>query len=347
MTDQFISESARILPIVISGASAMTLALLVFFLVKKVINSSKSKQVASLNGIRNPFVLVCFFMAVRISTTVYFGSVNELWARFVQITFIILLAWLVIAIVAIGRELLERQYHFDKLDNLKARKIHTQIKVFERIIVVIIIITAVSLSLMTFDTVRNIGASILASAGITGIIVGFAAQKLIGNLLAGFQIAITQPIRIDDVVIVENEWGNIEEITLTYVVIKIWDQRRLVVPSTYFIEKPFQNWTRKNSELLGTVFIFLDYTFPVDVLRTKITAILNDTNLWDGRVNVLQVTNFSEKTMELRALMSAKDSPTAWDLRVHVREQIIDFLQSNYPDSLPKARIMLDKTAEL
>ncbi len=196
---------------------------------------------------------------------------------------------------------------------------------------------------MTFDSVRQYGASILASAGIIGIIIGVAAQRVLANLLAGFQIAITQPIRIDDVVIVENEWGRIEEIHLTFVVVKIWDQRRLVMPSTAFIEKPFQNWTRQSSDLLGTVFIYADYTLQVDSVREELTRVLESTPLWDKKVNVLQVTNASDKTMELRALMSAKDSPTAWDLRVFVREKLIGFLQQNYPDCLPKSRVTLEK----
>ncbi|MEQ9659382.1 mechanosensitive ion channel domain-containing protein, partial [Fulvivirga sp.] len=179
------------------------------------------------------------------------------------------------------------------------------------------------------------------SAGIAGIIVGLAAQRLISNILAGFQIAITQPIRIDDVVIVENEWGRIEEITLTYVVINIWDKRRLVVPSTYFIEKPFQNWTRTTSELLGTVFIYTDYRMEVDVLRKQLTKILEATPLWDGKVNVIQVTDAKQSNMELRVLVSSKDASSGWDLRVHVREQLIAFLQKKYPEMLPKNRVEL------
>jgi len=193
--------------------------------------------------------------------------------------------------------------------------------------------------LMTFDKVRYLGTSLLASAGVAGIILGFAAQRSIGTLLAGIQIAITQPIRLDDVVIVENEWGRIEEITLTYVVVRIWDKRRLIVPTTYFIEKPFQNWTRVSADILGTVFIYTDYQVPVDKLREEFTRILEKSELWDRKTNVMQVTNATDRTIEIRALMSAADSPTAWDLRVHVREKLITFLQENYPDSLPRTRI--------
>jgi small-conductance mechanosensitive channel len=192
--------------------------------------------------------------------------------------------------------------------------------------------------LMTFDQVRQLGTTILASAGIIGIVVGMAAQRTIGSFIAGLQIALTQPIRVDDVVIVENEWGRIEEITLTYVVVKIWDLRRLVVPITYFIEKPFQNWTRVTADILGTVYLYVDYTVPVESVREELQRILKASELWDGKVCVLQVTNTSERAVELRALMSAEDASTAWSLRCEVREKLITFVKENYPQALPKLR---------
>ena len=196
---------------------------------------------------------------------------------------------------------------------------------------------------MTFDSIKQVGLSIFASAGLAGVILGLAAQKMLGTVLAGFQIAVTQPIRLEDVVIVEGEWGWIEEITLTYVVVRIWDKRRLVVPTTYFIEKPFQNWTRVSADILGTVYIYTDYTVPFEALRTELTKILKSDKNWDGNVNVLQVTNSTEKTVEIRALMSAADSPTAWNLRVNVREKLIEYLQDKYPKSLPKTRFIIDE----
>ena len=200
--------------------------------------------------------------------------------------------------------------------------------------------------LMLFDEVKKIGISLFASAGVAGVIIGLAAQRVIGAVLAGIQIAIAQPIRLDDVVVIEGEWGRIEEITLTYVVVSIWDQRRLVVPSTYFFEKTFQNWTRTSAEILGTVFIYTDYHVSFDTLRKELTRLLESTPLWDKRVNVLQVTDAKQNSVEVRALMSAKDSPTAWDLRVYVREKLIEFLQKNYPESLPKTRILLENKPE-
>ena len=263
-----------------------------------------------------------------------------------NIFLILIVAWLLIRLVAFGKSLILSRYDFHSEDNLDARRVYTQFKIIERIINFLIIILAVSLALMTFDSIRKLGISLLASAGIAGIIIGFAAQKLLATILAGLQIAITQPIRLDDVVIIENEWGWIEEITLTYIVVRIWDKRRLIVPTTYFIEKPFQNWTRTSADILGTVFIYADYTLPVDEVRKELTRILENDSKWDGKVNVLQVTDATADTIEIRALVSASDSPSAWDLRVNVREQLISFLQRKYPESLPKTRISMKKTDE-
>jgi len=263
------------------------------------------------------------------------ASINQ----FITVSIIFCVTWLLIKAINLSRELVLRQYDMDEKDNLKARKVYTQFRVLERIIIFTLILIATAIALMTFDGIKRIGISLFASAGVAGIIIGFAAQKLLGSILAGFQIALTQPIRIEDVVIVENEWGWIEEITLTYVVVRIWDKRRLIVPTTYFIEKPFQNWTRVSSDILGTVYIYTDYQVPVGELRKEFTRILEESGLWDGKVNVMQVTNATEKTVEIRALMSTVDSPTGWDLRVLVREKLIFFLQENYPQSLPRMRV--------
>jgi small-conductance mechanosensitive channel len=200
--------------------------------------------------------------------------------------------------------------------------------------------------LMTFEKVRQLGTTILASAGVVGIVVGMAAQRTIATFIAGLQIAITQPIRVDDVVIVENEWGRIEEITLTYVVVRIWDLRRLIVPITYFIEKPFQNWTRISADILGTVFIYTDYTVPVDAIREQLQKILNESEHWDKKVCVLQVTSATDRTMELRALMSAADASMAWTLRCEVREKLIEFIKAEYPQALPKVRAELNRLTD-
>mgnify|MGYP005819783737 FL=1 len=228
-------------------------------------------------------------------------------------------------------------------DNLRSRKLHTQINILEKVVIFVIVLITVASILLSFEGIRQIGIGIFASAGVAGIIIGLSAQKVVGALLAGIQIAITQPFRIDDAVLVENEWGWIEEINLTYVVVRIWDKRRLVLPSTYFLEKPFQNWTRTNADIIGTVFLYTDYTIDFEELRTELTRLLHQTPLWDKNVNVLQVTDSKETTIEIRILVSAKNSPTSWDLRVYIREKMISFIQANYPDSLPKTRITLSQ----
>jgi small-conductance mechanosensitive channel len=231
-----------------------------------------------------------------------------------------------------------KPYRLDVTDNLRARGIHTQVVVLKKVALTIIGVFTLASMLMVFESVRQFGASILASAGIAGIVVGLAAQRSIATLLAGFQIAMTQPIRVDDVVIVEGEWGRIEDITLTYVVIKVWDQRRLIVPMTHFIERPFQNWTRSSSDILCTVILHLDYSVPVPALRAELARILQQSRYWDKRVNVLQVTDAGQHTVEIRALASAADASLAWDLRCEVREQLVAFVQRAYPGCLPRIR---------
>jgi small-conductance mechanosensitive channel len=212
-----------------------------------------------------------------------------------------------------------------------------------RLAISLILILTVCFILLSFNNLRRIGTGLLTGVGVGGIIIGFAAQKSLGNFLAGFQIAFTQPLRIDDVLVVEGEWGRVEEITLTYVVLNIWDQRRLILPINYFVEKPFQNWTRNTADIMGTVFLYLDYNVPLDPIREELARLLENDPLWDKRVKVLQVTNTSEKTMEVRALMSASSSGNAFDLRCNIREGLIKYLQTEYPDAFPVDRITLKR----
>jgi small-conductance mechanosensitive channel len=295
---------------------------------------------------RSPSRLIILLIIVSLALQLLNLSptVIDLLRHIITLFFIGSVAWLIIQMSSILDDFILSQYRIDVTDNLKARKIRTQLQVFKRILMVVVGITALAAMLMTFEKVRQLGASILASAGIIGIIVGVAAQRTIATFLAGIQIAVTQPIRIDDVVIVENEWGRIEKITLTYVIVRIWDLRRLVLPITYFIEKPFQNWTRVTADILGTVFIYVDYTVPAQAVRDELHRILKSSTLWDGKVCGLQVTNTTEHTVELRALMSAADASKAWDLRCEVREKLVNFIQSNYPDGLPKVRAEIQQT---
>lgn len=265
------------------------------------------------------------------------------FSHFLGLALIATVSWLLVRIIHLVRDLILSRHDIGVKDNLQARQIYTQIRVIERILVIAVIFFAASFMLMSFPKVRQMGVSLLASAGIIGIVLGLAAQKTLGNIIAGIQIAIAQPIRLEDVVIVENEWGWIEEINLVYVVVRIWDLRRLVVPISYFIENPFQNWTRTSADILGTIFIYADYTVPVKEIREELTRIVQDSPYWDKKVVGLQVTNAGESTIELRALVSAVDSPSAWDLRCEVREKLLDFLQKNYPHCLPRTRVELDK----
>jgi small-conductance mechanosensitive channel len=253
--------------------------------------------------------------------------------------------WAVVALIEAANDFALMRYRLDVSDNLWARQFHTRFRILRRLTFVGLGILSGSAMLMTFPSVRHLGTSLLASAGLTGLVLGIAARPALSNLIAGFQLAFAEPIRIDDVVIVEGEWGRIEEITTTYVVVRIWDLRRLVVPLSYFIENPFQNWTRVSADLLGTVYVYADYTVPVEEVRQALLTLLKSSGMWDGKVWGLQVTNANEHTVELRALMSAQDSATAWNLRCYVREKLIELLQQRYAGSLPRIRAEFHKTS--
>jgi small-conductance mechanosensitive channel len=226
----------------------------------------------------------------------------------------------------------------DTPDNLQARRIQTQTKVLAHSAMAMILMVGLGTALSTLPLLRQIGTSLLASAGVAGLVVGFAAKPVLGNLLAGMQIALTQPIRLDDVVIIQNEWGQVEEITGTYVVIRIWDQRRMIVPLQWFIENPFQNWTRINSDILGTVHLWVDYRMPVEALRQEAQRICSEAPEWDGRLCQTQVVEVSERAMQVRILVSAGAAGSAWDLRCRLREALVDLLNREYPTYLPRLR---------
>jgi small-conductance mechanosensitive channel len=293
-----------------------------------------------LKYLRRPAAWLMAVVAIRLAADLSGvpAGLSDFVRHIVALVLIGVVSWLLIRGTSILRDVAVLRFKVDVKDNLLARRIHTQLNVLRRLVVVVIIVIAVAAMLMTFPKVRQLGTAMLASAGIVGIVIGLAAQKTIGTFIAGLQIAITQPIRIDDVVIVEGEWGRIEEITLTYVVVRIWDLRRLIVPITHFIERPFQNWTRASADVLGTVFLYVDYTVPIEAIRAELQRILEGSEFWDRKVCGLQVTNTSERTVELRALMSAEDASLAWDLRCHVREKLVEFVQTNYPHALPRLR---------
>ncbi len=341
----FLAINPTLLRYIIFGTLGLIITFaIVFFVLKKI--GKNPKNILPINfahRIKIPLILLIIALVLRIgvSNDVFTESQESIIGHIGTLLFIISITWFIIVTLRVVKTRFIGQYDITASDNLNARRVYTQYNILERVAAFIIVVFAIGIALMSFDSIRTIGASVLASAGIAGIIVGFSAQKALGTILAGVQIAITQPIRLDDVLIVEGEWGRVEEITLTYVVVNIWDKRRLVVPTTYFIEKPFQNWTRNTAEILGTVFIYTDFHVPVDKLREELTRLLEGSDLWDGKVNVLQVTDARESVMEIRALMSSVNSSISWDLRVYIREKLIAYLQENYPDSLPRTRVAL------
>jgi small-conductance mechanosensitive channel len=258
------------------------------------------------------------------------------------IAFIVLLGWTALTAVDLATNQYLQRFRLDVDDNMLARKHVTQVRILKRATDTFAVVVTVALALMTFDQVRQFGVSLFASAGIAGIIAGLAARPVLSNMIAGMQIAMTQPIRIEDAVIVEGEFGWVEEITSIYVVLRLWDLRRLIVPLTYFIEKPFQNWTRQNSALIGAVLIEVDYTAPIDLIRQKLSEIVTGSPLWDGKVVNLQVTDAKTSTLELRALVSARGAGAVFELRCHVREKLIAFLQQEHPGALPRQRAAVD-----
>ena len=271
--------------------------------------------------------LLILAMIVAIPVAPLKPEFAEMLARLMAVAVIGLIGWGAIIASHIAASLYLRRFSLDSDDNLLARKHNTQVQVLSRTLDVVLVLLTLGAALMTFPAVRQYGLSLFASAGIAGIIAGLAARPVLSNLMAGVQLAMTQPIRLYDGVTVENEYGTVEEITSTYVVVKLWDLRRLIVPLTYFIEKPFQNWTR---------VLYVDYAAPVDVIRAKFSEILKQSDKWDGRIAALRVTDFKEGTMELRCLMSARTA--SFDLRCVVREKLIAFLQKEHPEALPHSR---------
>ncbi|MBC7699774.1 MAG: mechanosensitive ion channel [Massilia sp.] len=332
----------------LSAAIAMTVAWLIFFSSAAIVQrgTAHSKPASAVaQAARKPAGIMLPLLALQF---VLRGAPDDLAhiALVRQATTIVLIAsftWLLMRMARGFGQAIVMAHRTDASDNLMARRIQTQTQVVTRLAVSGIGLIGFSLALMTIPDVRQIGTSLLASAGVVGIAAGLAARPVLGNLMAGLQIAFSQPIRLDDVVIVDGEWGTIEEINSTYVVVKIWDERRLIVPLQWWIEHPFQNWTRNSANILGTVFLWLDYRMPLQPLRNAMQAVCEMSPLWDGRVCLIQVTDFSEKAMQLRCLISSGDSGKSWDLRCLIREELMVVMQRDYPDYLPRVRAEIDK----
>jgi small-conductance mechanosensitive channel len=331
--------------VLLAVLAALILHAAVYFAARRV--TRRTDGVADSSVVRRTrraarFVFIIVALRFSVPLLPLDGAVHDTVRHGIGVALIAALTWLIIRVISVTDDVILARYRVDVSDNLQARRVHTQTRVLSRTLMIIVAVVGFAAAVMTFPAVRQFGASLLASAGIAGLVIGFAARPTLGNLIAGVQLALTQPIRLDDVVIVEGEWGRIEEITATYVVVRIWDERRLVVPLQYFIEQPFQNWTRQTAQILGTVFVHADYTVPVPAVREALQRIARAADEWDGRVCVLQVTNAGERTVELRALVSAADASAAWTLRCHVREKLIEYLQREHPGCLPRARADVD-----
>jgi len=346
MNEYFSIETVNI---IIASASFIALLVIVYFIYKYIFQFLKKRELKKSGKISGfilelfkiPALWMIYWVFLKIFTEIFLTKF-AFYSYLLHINSLLLIfsiTWIALQGTKAGAMYLQNKLDILAEDNLNARKSFTQIKVFNGIANSIIILVAIAISLLTFEQARTIGVSLLTSAGIIGIIVGFAAQKSIGMILAGIQIAITQPIRFDDVVIVEGEWGKIEEITLTYVVVKIWDERRLILPVTWFLEKPFQNWTRTNAKITGTVFIYVDYGFNLEIIRDILPDMLKDNPDWDHRFWNVQVTKVTERYKEIRILLTSKDASKNWDLKAKITEDLIDFINVNHPDTFAKIRI--------
>jgi small-conductance mechanosensitive channel len=282
--------------------------------------------------------LIAFALSVVLESAPFDPVVSAALARILLLAFIVLAGWIAHIAVETTSTLYLRRFETGSADNLLARKHVTQVRILKRAAHTLIVVITLSAALMTFEPVRQYGVSLFASAGVAGLIVGLAARPVLSNLFAGIQLAMTQPVRLDDQVMVENEIGRIEEITSTYVVIRLWDLRRMIVPLSYFIEKPFQNWSRESTNLIGAVQLHVDYTAPIERIRAKVLEIVKASKLWDGEVAKLQVVDAKESSVELRVLVSARSSGDSLELRCEVREKLIEFLQRECPTALPRTR---------
>jgi small-conductance mechanosensitive channel len=344
-----LNELRRLLDFAPDAIVAAVLFLMAI-LVAWIIHAIAWRVLLRLAGERHPFArqtlistkgltrlaLMLLALVVTLPTAPLANAIRGALGKALLVAAIILIGWAAIDMVNMLASLYQQRFAGE--DDRQARKRVTQIGILKGAAITLLILLTASAALMTFDSVRQFGVSLFASAGVAGLVVGFAARPVLSNMIAGMQIAITQPISLNDIVIVEGEWGRIDEITGTNVVVLTWDLRRLIVPLTYFIEKPFQNWTRGSTNLLGAVVFYADYTVPVERLRDKVEEIVKASPRWDGKVVNLQVTDAKVDALELRALASAANAADAWDLRCELREKLIAFLQSEYPQAFPKRR---------
>lgn len=340
-------ESVAVL--LLAAALGFLLAIVIAFLVRRAAGFEQTRPVAAMAArCAAPLraLLPVVGMSIALSGLDASSGVAALLPRILSVLTIALSGWFAVRAVLGLIDYFVTVYSIDHADNLEARRMQTQIRLLGRVLIIVISITTVAGVLVSIPGIRNIGVSLFASAGIAGLAIGLAARPALSNLIAGIQIALTQPIRLEDAVVVEGEWGWIEEINMTFVVVRIWDLRRLVLPISYFIEKPFQNWTRTTADILGSVMLYMDYGVPLDEIRAEFGHALRASEYWDGKVEVVHVTDCTEKTMQIRLLMSAGNSSRAWELRCEVRERLISYLQRHHPESLPRIRLERSAVAE-
>lgn len=294
-------------------------------------------------SVRSGVVLVAaawtnWWLIPRVAT---FQPTTKAITAYLSLGAVLSVAWLLIQVGRGVRKFLDDRFDISVADNLRSRQARTQIAFMEKIFDIAVVVVALAICVGQFEGGRRLSNGLLASAGVASLVIGLAAQRTLANLLAGFQIAFTSPIRIDDAVVVEGEWGWIEEIALTYVVVMVWDRRRLILPITYFVEKPFQNWTRKSGQILGSVLLEVAHHTPFQPLNQELNRLLEENELWDGDARVLQVVEMKERSLQLRALMTAETSPACWDLRCAIRQGLVEFLVQNHPDCLPSTRVSM------
>ena len=347
------SEAVPGLILALDFVAAVLLALLIhgfiFWLLKRVTNGEvRSGERILIDRVSQPTRWIAVLVAVSaVRRTLPLAPESvESWRLAEGIVLPALLAWLIIAILRGMRQIVEIRSDISVADNIQARRRRTRANILTRIAIFLVIFIASALMLLAIPSVRNIGVSLLASAGLAGLAVGAAAQPALKNLIAGVQMAFTEPIKIDDAIIIAGEWGWVEEIRLTYVVVKVWDERRLIVPVSKFLEEPFQNWTFRNADMLGSIFLWLDPAADIDRLRAHFEEMIGSEPLWDGRAKVLQVTDTKPDAIEVRMLATAKDSPTAFDLRCSIREKMLAFVRDTMPEALPRTRNRLEQAPE-
>ncbi|MCQ8240667.1 mechanosensitive ion channel family protein [Rhizosaccharibacter radicis] len=342
-------QFASVLVLVLAGGAALLAGRMLVNLLLRVPGPRREFFRSLAKGVRQPLRVLVVVIAVGAALPAS-GISNTGFAIVEQgllVAVVLLMGWAAGSTLRIAGDLYLHRFKTGEEDNLIARKHVTQVRILRRAADILVFTITIAIALMTFEPVRQYGVSLFASAGAASLVVGLAARPLLTNLIAGVQIAMTQPIRIEDAVIVEGEWGWVEEIASTYVVIRLWDWRRMILPIAYFLEKPFQNWTHQSASLIGSVFFYLDYSVPVDAIRARLQEIVKETPLWDGNVVNLQVSDMKQREVEIRMLVSARNAPQAWDLRCFVREKMLMFLQSEHPEALPRTRLEGDGMSAL